>query len=190
MPDSETEQNLISQSIENPQRVVSPNKISSSASNNKRLIIILVSFLLVLAIGAVVIYYLVKPNASLPVFLPVRLDHPAVKQAYIDYDFRVEVKDIKQETGGKRILTNLQEKEIPEFIIDKQTLIVVYENGRELPLPLPDEIILKGQKISIIARYYLSSDKWRVAKVTAYPSSISLKKPKVPNIATASGINR
>lgn len=182
MPDSQN-QGLPVQSIENPQPAIPPTK-PSSTSNNKRLIIILVSFLLVLAIGAVVIYYLVKPNASLPVFLPVRLDHPAVKQAYIDYDFRVQVKEVKEEAGKKRIITNINGKNIPEFIVDNKTLVVFNAVGEEQSVPFPKSSNLKDEKISIIARYYLNSKSWRVAKITLYspegvttiPSSRSNKK--------------
>lgn len=164
MPDSQTEQALPVQSIENPQPIIPATRTSSN-----RLPVIIITLIIIGLLASTYIFLLRnKPattanNVVQPSF-PINPSNKAIRSYGYYYQFQGTLVNILEVPNGIKLTTSIQGKNIPEFIIDKSTIIVGFDKNNQPTLFTPKSLEA-GDKVKISAYYDMNKKKWRTSRI-------------------------
>lgn len=91
--------------------------------------------------------------------LPVNVEHPKVKSIILEYTFTTSIQEIEGIPDRLRLHTDLQNEDIPPFIITPKTKIHVLTNGQKIEAS--SSALAPGQKIEVKVNYQLKKLIWR-----------------------------
>ncbi len=107
------------------------------------------------------------PNNPEP--YPFNPKSPNVRSVQIIYQFVGKLQRINKTANGIELFTNIDDRAVPKFILNKDTKIVVSENGQEKNATSDDLAV--QQRLALTSVYKYQTKQWVLNKVSIVKTS-------------------
>lgn len=161
MPPSEIKQGISTQSIQEQLSSVKTSK------NWLPVIIIIVTILIGIIVSSY-IFFKDKSSSFIKTItqasFPINPSNKAIRSYGYYYQFQGSLVNILEVPSGIKLVTDIQEKDMPEFIIDKSTIVVGFDKNNQ-PILFTAQSLKTGEKVKISTYYDMNKKKWRTSRI-------------------------